>query len=144
MATKRKHSIFCLKNPSVEGMVFGAVHIKNENTWTLVKGKSYKNGYFRYIHNGIEAKVSRYNWKSFKGLSYSQMESEITALNINSIPVPAKEYISSAEYTSWYPNFTFSTRPLSTRMISTVLEESAVNELPDRETESHVTPNTTP
>ena len=83
MATKRKHSIFCIKKPIAKGIGYGAVFLKDENVWVLVRGKMYQNGYFRYIHNGREAKVGPYNWRNFKNYSYNQMESEVADLNVS-------------------------------------------------------------
>ena len=82
MPRKRtKKSIFCDKSPST-GVTNGIVWFKPEKLWRICKGKLYKNGYFRYYHNGQTAVVGPRNYKVIPDFSLEQLEEETQRLNL--------------------------------------------------------------
>lgn len=82
MPRKRtKKSVFCDKAPST-GVTNGIVYFKAENIWRICKGKLYKNGYFRYYHNGQVAVVGPRNYKVYPDLTPEQLEFENQRLNL--------------------------------------------------------------
>ncbi len=82
MATKRKRSIFCEKQPN--GYVMDAIVFVGD-VWVLCKGRRYYDGSLKYLHNGKEGKVTRRKWINISGMDKVDIEEEVCRMNVANI-----------------------------------------------------------
>ena len=84
--SKQKYSIFCEKRDSHSNIVPGAVMVPTDDgknqIWVLVKGKVYKNGWYRYWHNGKEGKVGPYRWVNLSKKPIEEAEGVVRKSNL--------------------------------------------------------------